>query len=558
MRLNFKRKIDSHQSAEKLIELLLEDRGIINKDLFTNPPHPTTVDFNSFFDDKKAYAKQLKKVITKLETIKKNNEMIVVYSDYDADGITGGAILWETLHMLGFKVMPHVPDRKKEGYGFSTYGIDLVKKNHNPKLIISVDHGIAAADKIDYAKSIGIPIVVTDHHQKGEREPDSALAIFHTDKLSGSGVAYFFAKELFKYFGIRHTKYKILDTNFTNDYVSLAAIGMIADLVPLTNVARSVAKHGLASLSKSSRVGFVELLKQAGIQDKQIGTYDVGFIIAPRINAFGRLENGLDGLRLLCTPIESKAKELAQKAGDTNKRRQDLVEAACNEAMTLVDTHQKILIVYKKDWEEGIIGLIASKLLTVYKRPAITMTDSDSGIKGSARSIKGFDITNFLRKIKKDMISVGGHKAAAGFTIKKNKINEFIKEIQTKAKIKITDEMLIPVLEIDMALPLSMATIELGRELEIMAPFGMGNPKPVFYSTGVIVDVKTMGKTKNHLKLYIKNDNSFPLEILFFGDGGKSNDLSRGQTISVAYTIEINRWGGKETLQGMGKVMVPT
>ncbi|MFQ5452516.1 MAG: DHH family phosphoesterase, partial [Candidatus Paceibacterota bacterium] len=270
MKIKIKRKIRKGTSAKKIIEYLLTDRGITDKREFLHPRHPKYVSFAEFFGYSKKYKKNLDKTLKLLKNIRDRGEMVVVYTDYDADGLTGGAILWETLHKLGFKVMPYVPHRKREGYGFSRTGIDRVIKKYKPVLIISVDHGIVAHDEIEYASQKGIPIIVTDHHQKARTLP-KAFAVFHTSELSGSGVAYFFAKEIFENFQLSRlpkTDYRDggqetfrpkddqpladnsqLENHFSNDYLSLAAIGTIADLVRLTGHNRGIVEHGLSSFA---------------------------------------------------------------------------------------------------------------------------------------------------------------------------------------------------------------------------------------------------------------------------------------------------------------------
>jgi single-stranded-DNA-specific exonuclease len=288
MKLNIKRTVGKDVSTDKILAFLLKDRGITADQEFLNPPHPKDIDFSSFFPKSFNFDKKFEKVIELLQKIKEENRTIIVYTDYDADGITGGAILWETLHLLDLKVMPYVPDRKTEGYGFSEKGIDAVKEKYDPALIISVDHGIMGHEQISYAKSLGISVIVTDHHQKGETEPEAAFAIFHTDKLSGSGVSYFFSKKIFDSFPSPTTNYQLLTTNFSGDYLALASVGTIADLVPVVGASRSVVKYGLEAFAKTRRHGILHLLKQAQIADKEISPYEIGFIIAPRINAFGR------------------------------------------------------------------------------------------------------------------------------------------------------------------------------------------------------------------------------------------------------------------------------
>ncbi|MCR4276553.1 MAG: DHH family phosphoesterase, partial [Candidatus Roizmanbacteria bacterium] len=378
MQITFKHeiKLKDKITDQEIVTLLLESRNIKDLDEFLSPPSPLLLTLKDFG----SYERPFKKVIKILKEIKEKNQMIVVYTDYDADGITGGAILWETLHLLGFKVMPYVPNRKLEGYGFSKIGIDNVKSKYDPALIISVDHGITKVDEIKYAKKLGIKIIITDHHLKGDKIPESSEAIFHIPALSGSGVSYFFAKEIFNSFSTSAVEersgktaevYKVLANNFITDYAALASIGTIADLVPLVGPSRSLVKYGLENFNKVKRFGIKHILKQAGIADKKISPYEVGFMIAPRINAIGRLEHAIDALRLLCTNDEKKAYDLSHKIGNINVERQELVERSVKEAKIMlaktsavknqqdkeqtseVNIMAKIIILVSDHWNEG-------------------------------------------------------------------------------------------------------------------------------------------------------------------------------------------------------------
>lgn len=558
MKLAIKKTLKNPVDPDAIISLLLKDRGLEHDKTFINPPNPNLINFSSFFTEA-YYKKNLSATLSVLARIKENNETIVVYCDYDADGITGGAILWETLHLLGFNVFPHVPDRKTEGYGFSTVGIDLVKEKYNPTLIISVDHGIMGHQQIAYAKTLGIDVIITDHHSKAEKDPADARAIFHTSQLSGSGVAYFFSKTIFeKLKSLASEKAKThLFRHFLNDYQALAAIGTVADLVPLTGASRSVVKHGLKALSKSQRPGFKHLFIDAGIVDRDMSPYDVGFIIAPRINAFGRLTHAIDALRMLCTVSESKASELAKKSGTVNKNRQALVEVGIEQALQQVkDLSEKIIIVSSPDWNEGIIGLIASKLVEKYYRPAVVLAISDGHAKASVRSISGIDITTFLRKYEKLLISIGGHAMAAGFSIEVKNSEKFKKIVLSDAKKTISDEELIPTTQVDIEIPFELNTLQLAHALERLSPFGVGNPFPVFSTEGQIVDKKLLGKNSDHLKLMIKSDNSLPIECMFFKQGMLIDELQVGEIKKIVYKLEINRWNGREKVNMMGKLIL--
>ncbi|HRN69849.1 MAG TPA: single-stranded-DNA-specific exonuclease RecJ [Candidatus Woesebacteria bacterium] len=570
MKITFKQEITTKNIKPKeLIEILLKNRNVTDPSLFLKPPSPLDLTLKDF-----GYNKEIEKTMKILKEIKSSGKTIVVYTDYDADGITGGSILWETLHLLGFNVMPYVPHRQHEGYGFSEKGINNVKEKYDPALIISVDHGITAVNQIKYAKSIGIPVIVTDHHHKQEKIPEDAVAIFHIPTLSGSGVAYFFAKEVYKSLRSRQVgsgnpkeiasssltprNDQLLQENFRTDYLSLASIGTIADLVPLVGPSRSVVTYGLKAFPFVKRVGIQQIIKEAGIENKLITPFEVGFVIAPRINAVGRLEHAIDAMRLLCTTSRNKAVELAGKVGIKNTERKDLVKRNVEQAKNILLEKEKtgeldnILILHSKDWHEGVIGLIASNILETYYRPVIVMTQADGFFKGSARSIPSFHITHFFEELKEYFMNFGGHAGAAGFTLPAEKLEAFIKEATKKANKQIKKKDLIREMEVDIKLPISAINMQLAKQMESLQPFGIGNPTPSFLSDVIVQKSELFGKTQDHLKIIVKdvNGDGFPLELIAFGKADLFTQLSRGQKTQVVYQVDINRWNGRESLRG--------
>ncbi len=562
MKITYKSEVkDEKNSHENIVNNILKNRNITDKTAFMNPPSPLDIHISDF-----GYDKEMESTKRILKDIKEKGKPVVVYTDYDADGITGGTILWETLHLLGFKVMPYVPHRQLEGYGFSQKGIDNIKEKFDPALIISVDHGITARDKIAYSKSIGIPVIVTDHHLRPEKGPeDTAEAVFHIPALSGSGVAYFFAKMLFQEFGsLQNPNNKNLENNFAADYMALASIGTVADLVPLSGPSRSVVKHGLREFKNIRRIGLKYLLEQAGIANKPITPYEIGFMIAPRINAIGRLSHAIDALRLLCTTSETRAYKLASALGDSNSSRQSLVKEAIEEAMEQMvkkygDNIPSLIILQSENWHEGIIGLIASKIMDKYYRPVVIMTKSDGIYKGSARSIPVFHMTDFLRSLKKYLIDVGGHAQAAGFSIDKKNLNIFTQKAEEKAAGMLKPEDLEKIIESDVKLSINHLNIKIARELESLAPFGMGNPSPLFYSQVELIEAKKMGKTGNHIKMFVADPikQAGTLELVSFSTGDRYSELSPGMKLDVVYNAEVNRWNGQERLNGMLKYFFP-
>lgn len=551
MNVDIKKHYSSDIDPELLIQDILKSRNIEDMETFLNPPHPTKISLASFFEDTKSFESSWKKSLELLKKIRDDEKTIIVYTDYDADGVTGGAVMWETLHKLGFKVMPYIPDRS-EGYGFSIEGINRVVEEHDPALIISVDHGIVGHEQITYAKQKGVPIIVTDHHHKQNGDPESALAVFHTSQTSGSGVAYFFAKHLAETFEGTPGHDDVMK-NMNSDYIAIASIGAVADLVPLIGPTRSLVKEGLLQLAQTRRPGLKNMIQDANITGP-MSTYHIGYIIAPRINAFGRLEHAMDALRLLCTPSQERASELSSKANDVNTTRQKRVKEAVEEAHQMIDHSQKIIVLGSDDWEEGIIGLIAGQIMQSYYKPTIVFTRSDGEAKASVRSVDGIHITDFLADLKDHLIDMGGHAAAAGFSISNEKIDEFVTAAYEKAHEEFTDELLTRRRLVDAQIPLSSASLELAEGLQKLEPFGIGNEKPYFVTQGKVVGVQRLGKNQDHTKILL-SDGTTELEAIKFYDK-EPEQLQKGHPVSVMLEVQVNEWNGKKNVQGIIKGVV--
>lgn len=525
------KKWDIKSKGEDIIALLLANRGLtFKKDIeeFLHPPDP----YSMKPQDVDVETGALKKVIRRIQTAVQKKESVVVYADYDADGITAGAIMWETLYGLGARVMPYIPHRAEEGYGLSTKGIDAVREQFDPMLIITVDHGITAKEKIAYAKKLGIDVIVTDHHVKPKSLPN--CIIVHTTKLSGAGVAWFVAKELAR-----------------PDPVELAAIGTIADMVPLVGANRSIVKFGLEALNKTKRVGLEALMSDAGLTKGLLKTYDVSHMIAPRLNAMGRIEHALDALRLLCTKKEEKARFLAQKLGLTNRERQKLTEettlhargqALSDQGLTPVG---KLIFIAHESYNQGVIGLVAGKLVEEFYRPAIVVAIGDGFSKASARSISGFNIVETIRKCSDILVDVGGHPMAAGFTVETKNIEKLKKRLEEIADRELDSEKLTRVLKIDAEISLDGITESLWKKIQDFAPFGFGNPEPVFATRGVTIeDARLVGKDGKHLKLRIGNFNAIAFHL-----GNLYGQLKPDKLVDIAYTINLDTWNGNKRLQ---------
>lgn len=536
-------EIAGKKTPEEIVQLLLSKRNISDIKLFLNPPHPLTFSLVSL-----GFENELKILLSQLQTCKDNDKTIIVYTDYDADGITGGSILWETLHVLGFKVYPYVPHRQSEGYGFSIKGIDAVIEKYHPGLIISVDHGISARDQIQYASDKGLSVIVTDHHTKPELLPIAAKALIHCPLVSGSGLAYITALDIWNHFDAQN---KMLKNYFTYDFLALASLGTVADLVPLIGYSRSIAKYGLQAFSKATKPGIRELLSVSGLSDIEISAYHAGFALAPRINAVGRLSHAIEAVRMLCTRDTAQAKLLAHDAQVHNVTRQKMVDLAVEEAFISIEqTTIPSLIVQKNDhWNEGIIGLISSKITERYRRPSIVMTKTENGWKGSARSVKGFDITAFLRSLQL-LTHVGGHPQAGGFSITHDQLGEFEKKIESQ--LHTVPEPQEKELHVDMKMPLSCVSEKLVDTLQQCAPFGIGNPTPIFQSSVNILFIKSMGKKQEHIKCICQDplDRTKQLECIYFSPSEEQRELIKiGSKLSIVYTVDAQYWQGKRQLK---------
>jgi single-stranded-DNA-specific exonuclease len=508
-------------------------------DAFLEPVNPLELTAADVGIDEGALGEGMKRIIHAITT----NESIVVYADYDADGVTAGAVMWEALYALGANIRPYIPHRADEGYGLSQKGIDAVREQYNPTLIITVDHGITAHEKVAYAKRLGIDVVITDHHVKPETLP--SCPIIHTTTLSGSGISWFVAASIVKEMGG-------LEKVDCMDLVSIAAIGTIADMVPLIGPNRSIAKYGLAALNKTWRVGLMDLIKEAGLTIGELGTYDISHVLAPRLNAMGRLVHAMDALRLLCTKDPAKAAALAITLGQTNKERQQLTTDTTIHATDKVKGSEtnKLLFISHDSYNQGIIGLVAGKLVETYYRPAIVVSRGETVSKASARSIAGFNIVEAIRSCGDLLIDVGGHPMAAGFTVETKNLEALQKRLEQVVADTLDDALLVRSVKIDLSISLQSATEELWEKIRGFEPFGFGNVEPVFGTFGVqVVDMRLVGMEGKHLKLRVKDDVSDAIDAIAFSKGSMYGQLKQGTGVDIVYSIDMNTWNGTRKIQ---------
>jgi len=540
-------KINQNPKVEEILRALLENRGLKTSEEIWEFLHPVSPE-KLTARDLGINEKELQKAIIRLRKAVDEGEEIIVWGDYDADGICATAIVWESLYKLTKKVLPYIPDRVSEGYGLNKEAI-LKLKAEKPKLglIITVDNGITASEKIKFAAQQGIEVIVCDHHQLQEKAPECA-AVVHTDKVCAAAIAWLVARELLANYGLS-TK---------ADYLDLVAIASISDLEPLLGVNRSLVKSGLEVLNQTRRCGLQAIMEEAGLTLGQIGTYEVGYLIAPRLNAMGRMEHALESLRLVCTTKTEKAKELAKKLGSTNRERQNLTEETTRHAIEnskLTVQSSKLVFVAHESYNEGIIGLVAGKLVEEFYRPAIVVSLGETYSKASARSINGFNIIEAIRAHSDLLIDAGGHPMAAGFTIETTKIELLKQRLLAEAEKQLSEEALQKTLKIDLELPLSVISMALWEALAKMAPFGLGNAEPVFKARVKVDDFKIVGSTGKHLKLTLSRlqttDNQLPVAFsaIAFNQGALANKLRLGQEVEVAYSLSLNEWKGAQSLE---------
>jgi single-stranded-DNA-specific exonuclease len=548
MDIELKTKVDKDATAEDIFQAILASRGYKTtkeQDSFLNPPEP---DLDYLLKESGLKKSALKSAQKLLDAHLKDDHDICVFGDYDADGVTATAVMWQAVVAYGKKsgsnsrILPFIPDRHKHGYGLGDKAVaDVLSgaafattnfESFTPKLIITVDTGIVAHAGISSFRSAGIDVIVTDHHLPVGELPN-ASKIIHTTATSGAGVAWIFAMYL-----LGDTASKLLD---------LATIGVIGDMMPLTGLNRSLAVAGLKSLSTTKRPGLVSMKSAMGVGDKNLTTYDISFGMAPRINAAGRIYNPLDALRLLCTSDIKLASELALKIESHNKDRQEYTDKALLLAASHSAKHKIVIII--GDYHEGVIGLVAGKLTEIFHRPAVVMSDNGEVIKGSARSVPGVNITELLRSLQTPFLGLGGHDQAAGFSIAKKEVAKMIKELESLGDKTISDDLLVKQYFADLFLPLSATTMVLAKLLHTLEPYGMSNQKPKFLLENLtVIEDRKLGSEGKHRKLTVEQG-GITRELMLFN----SKESYPLQSIkAVICTIDINVWRDKESLQLIG------
>jgi len=512
--------------------------------------------------------KDMDKAVDRVLLAHERGEKIMVYGDYDVDGTTAVALVYSFLRRFHKKSEFYIPDRYKEGYGISYKGIDFAVKN-GFTLLITLDCGIKAVEKVAYAKKHGLDIIIGDHHRPGETVPEAAAVLdpkqpdcqYPYKDLSGCGVGFKLIQAIASKRGDPES------TVFSG--IDLVAVSIAADIVPITGENRILAYYGMKRINEKPRAGLGVLLASAGVGkntnsgnqyfDKEITINDMVFMVGPRINAAGRIENATDSVRLLISRNKEYAKKLGGQINELNLTRRDLDTNITNEAIEILKgdekyKNRKTTVVYRETWHKGVIGIVASRLIETFYRPTIVLTKSEGLITGSARSIKNFDIYDAIDACSHLLEHFGGHTYAAGLALKPENLDRFIEEFENYASERLTDEMMIPEIEIDEEIYISDINSKFFRILKQFAPFGPGNMSPSFQTKNVVDTgyVKLVGKNgSDHLKFSVvhPDHSGSPFPAIAFNQGSHFDEMKSGKPFRICYHIDENHWLGQTNLQ---------
>lgn len=535
-------QISKKYSLSKLVSKILVKRDIIQDEQIRKFLNPTRNDFYDPF-----LMPDMEKAVQRIIKALEKNEKILIYGDYDVDGITSITVLKKFLLERKAIVSEYIPNRLNEGYGLNKNAIDkIAKEGYN--LLITVDCGISGIDEVEYANSLGMEVIVTDHHEPGEVLPNAIAvvdskrkdSIYPFNQLAGVGVSF----KLIQAIGIRLG----LDEKEYLKYLDIVAVGTISDIVPLIDENRVITKLGLKLIEVTKNMGLKTLLEKSGYN--KIDSTTISFGIAPRINACGRMGNANKALKLFLTENKEEAQKITDELNEYNKERQIVEKRIFEEAMEQIEKEEKdkaVLVVGKENWHHGVIGIVASKITDLYFKPSILVDFKEGQGVGSGRSIPGFDLYKALSECKDEILKFGGHSMAIGITIEKDNFEKFKKNFEEYAqKNNISD--IIPIIEIDDEISLEEININSVKELSLLEPYGEANKTPLFiYKNLKIHTIRSLSEGR-HLKLTLK-DNNFYIDVIGFNLGNLVEKYQIGDKVDIVGNIDINEFNGRENIQ---------
>lgn len=533
-------KVAKKEGLDKLAANLLFERGIQSVEVLRAFLQPSLDDLHDPY-----LLHDMDKAVDRIRRAIEDYEQILIYGDYDADGMTSASILKEALEELGAECQVYLPNRFTDGYGPNTSVYKYFIEQQDVSLIVTVDNGITGNEAIAYAQSVGVDVVVTDHHSMPDILPD-AYAVVHPEHpdadypfkhLAGCGVAFKLACAL-----LETVQVELLD---------LVAIGTIADMVSLTDENRVMVKYGLSLLKQSERLGLQELMKIAGIETETLDEETVGFQIAPRLNALGRLDDPNPAIELLTGFDEEEAQAIALMIDQKNIERKDIVQAIYDEAKTMIDLSKPAQVLAKEGWNPGVLGIVAGRLLEELGQTVVVLNIEDGKAKGSARSIEAVNIFEALTDHRDIFIAFGGHAGAAGMTLPVENLPALSDILSSYILENQLDQALKPSLRLDEELDLEELTLETLKSFDKLKPYGIDYPKPIFYINDFQVEsARTMGQNNAHLKFRISKGKA-GFDVVAFGKGHLATEFSQVKGMELAVSLSVNQWNGNTSLQLM-------
>ncbi len=536
-------KICKKYNIDKLLATILVNRGIVEEETIRKFLEPTRADFHNPFllPDMEIAVDTIIEAITK-------KEKIIIYGDYDVDGITSVSVLQKFLEERGINVDHHIPNRLEEGYGLNKEAIEEIAKS-GYKLMITVDCGISGIEEVEFANSLGIRTIITDHHEPLEELPKAVAVIdakrkdnkYPFNQLAGVGVVFKFIQAIGMKLGLDEKEYL--------KYLDLVCVGTISDIVPLMDENRVITKLGLKLVNVTKNLGLKYLLEATGYS--KVDSNTISFGIAPRINACGRMGHETEALDIFLSDDINEVKELTRKLNEYNKTRQETEKDIVNEALELIEKNSEdknsTIVLGSKGWHHGVIGIVSSKITENYFKPSILVSFEDGIAKGSGRSIPGFDLHDALCKCSEYLEKYGGHEMAVGLSLKEENFEKFKEKFEQIAKNSHIDEIS-RVIYIDGTLSLEDIKAETVKELQKLEPFGEGNKMPLFaYKDLRIHSIRALTDGK-HLKLTLRDDNII-IDAIGFNMGSLVEDYKIGDKVDIVGVLEINNFNGKETVQ---------
>jgi len=498
--------------------------------------------------------KDMDKAVARIKLAIEKGEKITVWGDYDVDGITSVGLLKNVLEQLGAYVTYYIPHRIEEGFGLNLTGVSAVSRNKT-NLLITVDCGVNNVSEVSYLNEVGIDTIITDHHQPKNSELPKAHAIINPLQegcqypfkyLAGVGLAFKLACALCE-------KIKGISNQMPLGHLDLVALGIISDISPMSGENRILTRYGLQRLTETEKEGLIALKKITRIDKKTLSTMHAGYILGPRLNAAGRMGSAEESLKLILSTSPEDASQLAERLDKENKNRQKLERKTFNEALVAVDREvnfksHRIIILHQDDWHPGVVGIVASKIAERFYRPAILLSFKEQIGKGSGRSVENFHLFKALDQCSGFLERFGGHRKACGLSIRRENLEGFKEAINKQAEVTLAQEDLRPRLEIDSEILLSQLNEKVIRQVEDLAPFGLGNRRPLFCTRKVVIKSQPRILGKETIKMWVCNDN-FSYEAIGFRMASQLQSLKMGQEFDIAYTPSINQWQGEDSIQ---------